>query len=53
MQRIKEEYSKYEPPKKPSSAYIIFQIEKRESSLSNRPNAKVTEVVKEIARSWK
>mmetsp|Transcript_8034 Transcript_8034/g.9624 ORF Transcript_8034/g.9624 Transcript_8034/m.9624 type:complete len:139 (-) Transcript_8034:223-639(-) len=40
------------PPKKSASAYIIFQKEKRPEILARNPKAKVTEVVKEIARCW-
>lgn len=40
------------PPKKSASAYIIFQKEKRPEILKVNPKAKVTEVVKEIARCW-
>jgi len=38
--------------KKPASAYIIFGKEKRKEILRENPSAKVTEVVKEIARCW-
>ena len=38
--------------KKPASAYIIFGKEKRKEILSKTPTARVTEVVKEIARCW-
>lgn len=38
--------------KKPASAYIIFGKEKRKEILKDNPNARVTEVVKEIARCW-
>ena len=38
--------------KKPASAYIIFGKEKRKVILKDNPNARVTEVVKEIARCW-
>lgn len=38
--------------KKPASAYIIFGKEKRKEILRKNPNARVTEVVKEIARCW-
>lgn len=38
--------------KKPASAYIIFGKEKRKVILSETPTARVTEVVKEIARCW-
>lgn len=38
--------------KKPASAYIIFGKEKRKVILKKNPTARVTEVVKEIARCW-
>jgi len=38
--------------KKPASAYIIFGKEKRKEILLDNPTARVTEVVKEIARCW-
>jgi hypothetical protein len=38
--------------KKPASAYIIFGKEKRKDILKANPTARVTEVVKEIARCW-
>jgi len=53
MQKIKERGSGSKPPKKPASAYILFQKEKRAEILKRSPKAKVTEVVKEIAKCWR
>jgi len=52
MQKLKERGTNAVPPKKSASAYIIFGKEKRAEILKRNPNAKVTEVVKEIAHSW-
>lgn len=52
MQKIKEKFTGSEPPKKPASAYILFQKEKRAEILKRDPKTKVTEVVKEIAQCW-
>ena len=52
MAKIKERDNFRKPPKKPSSAYILFQKEKRQEILRTKPKAKVTEVVKEIAKAW-
>lgn len=53
MQKIKDRGSGSKPPKKPASAYILFQKEKRAEILKRSPKAKVTEVVKEIAKCWR
>ena len=53
MQKIKERGTGSKPPKKPASAYILFQKEKRAEILKRSPKAKVTEVVKEIAKCWR
>jgi len=53
MQKIKDRGTGSKPPKKPASAYILFQKEKRAEILKRSPKAKVTEVVKEIAKCWR
>lgn len=53
MQKLKDRGSNAVPPKKSASAYILFGKEKRAEILKRNPMAKVTEVVKEIAQSWK
>jgi len=52
MQKIKERGANAVPPKKHASAYIIFGKEKRAEILLRSPQAKVTQVVKEIAACW-
>ncbi len=54
MQRLKERHNTAEvkPPKKSASAYILYGKEKRVDILKVHPHAKVTEVVKEIAKCW-
>ncbi|TNV85032.1 hypothetical protein FGO68_gene4044 [Halteria grandinella] len=53
MQKLKDRGSNAVPPKKSASAYIIFGKEKRAEILKRNPLAKVTEVVKEMAASWR
>mmetsp|Transcript_37127 Transcript_37127/g.56967 ORF Transcript_37127/g.56967 Transcript_37127/m.56967 type:complete len:157 (-) Transcript_37127:2626-3096(-) len=53
MQRIKDRKVGTEPPKRPQSAYLIFQKEKREEILKRQPDKKVTAVVSEIAAMWR
>jgi hypothetical protein len=53
MQKLKDRGTNAVPPKKSASAYILFGKEKRAEILKRNPIAKVTEVVKEIAQSWK
>ena len=65
MQKIKDRAAGSKPPKRPASAYILFQkqvsekliltisVQKRAEILKRQPNSKVTEVVKEIARCWR
>jgi hypothetical protein len=53
MQKLKDRGNNAVPPKKSASAYILFGKEKRAEILKRNPMAKVTEVVKEIAQSWK
>ena len=53
MQKLKDRGLNAVPPKKSASAYILFGKEKRMEILRRNPTAKVTEVVKEIAQSWK
>lgn len=53
MQKLKDRGNNAVPPKKSASAYILFGKEKRAEILKRNPLAKVTEVVKEIAQSWK
>lgn len=79
MQKIKDRNTGNKPPKKPASAYILFQkevsflflfiplknarklpsililfpLQKRAEILRRSPKAKVTEVVKEIAKCWR
>jgi hypothetical protein len=38
--------------RKPSSAYILFGKEQRGDLVAKFPDAKVTEIVKEIAKLW-
>ena len=62
MQKLKDRGSNAVPPKKSASAYILFgkevrgimlTFQKRQEILKRNPMAKVTEVVKEIAKCWK
>jgi len=39
-------------PKRPSSAYIIYQREKRAEILARAPSMKITDQIKEIASCW-
>lgn len=52
MREIKDRTDASKPPKKPASAYILFQKDKRVEILERSPKAKVTEVVREIAQCW-
>jgi len=66
MQKLKDRGTSAVPPKKSASAYIIFCqkvsclpptqalhiLQKRAEILKRNPMAKVTEVVKEMAKCW-
>ena len=64
MQKLKDRGTNAVPPKKAASAYIIYCAkvspkfkflphQKRAEILKRNPMAKVTEVVKDLARCWK
>lgn len=52
MVKLKARGTAAVPPKKSQSAYNIFGKEKRAEILAKNPKAKVTAVVKEMAKCW-
>lgn len=42
----------YTPPKRSKTPYMLFAEQKREEVLDERPEATLTEITREIARSW-
>lgn len=52
MNNLKRRGTSAVPPKKSHSAYNIFGKEKRAEIMLRNPNAKVCEVVREMAATW-
>lgn len=52
MTNLKRRGTSAVPPKKSHSAYNIFGKEKRAEIMLRNPNAKVCEVVREMAATW-
>jgi len=48
-----EEYKKTLPPKRPSTAFMIFSNEKRAALAQAKPQAKITEIAKLLGIEWK
>jgi len=48
-----EEYKKTLPPKRPSTAFMIFSNEKRAALSQAKPQAKITEIAKLLGVEWK